>query len=132
VGLNELLYPELLHLESKSERRELFRSAKQRWYLYFMPAVLALNAFNFGVGFCGPGHHSHTWECYIRGTLCAIGAGVLGVVVARVGNRKIMRRRIRERLRKYGIHLCVTCGYDLRGSRSLRCPECGNEFQAGG
>ena len=34
------------------------------------------------------------------------------------------RRRRRQRMEQ---GLCVRCGYDLRGSESSRCPECGDE-----
>jgi hypothetical protein len=40
----------------------------------------------------------------------------------------LRRRRLRHR-RKLG--LCLHCGYDLRGSESPRCPECGTTRSAG-
>lgn len=43
----------------------------------------------------------------------------------------IVRGPIRTRWRNhYG--LCVECGYDLRGNRSHRCPECGTTFSPQG
>jgi hypothetical protein len=46
-----------------------------------------------------------------------LGAGTV------IAPRVIMRRVVGFR-RKHG--LCERCGYDLRGSTSTRCPECGN------
>jgi hypothetical protein len=128
MGLAEHLYPELLLLESKSERKEVLRSVRQ-WHIYLLAGSLGLNGFTLGFGFLGPGRIRHTGLDYLRGFLSASTCFLLGLILAKVGQRKIMRRRIRERLRKHGIHLCLNCGYDLRGNRSLRCAECGTEWR---
>lgn len=49
-----------------------------------------------------------------------------GMVLGPVWIVRLLRRR---RYRDHG--LCITCGYDLRGSREMgRCPECGMAFPA--
>lgn len=42
-----------------------------------------------------------------------------GIVLVRVGERTVARRRERS---------CPTCGYDLHNLRDRRCPECGSEY----
>ena len=39
-------------------------------------------------------------------------------------------RFVRRYLQERGIAVCLNCGYDLRGQRDPRCPECGREFDA--
>lgn len=50
----------------------------------------------------------------------AVGAVVVLTVVLLVG--EVRRRRFLDRERR---GLCSGCGYDLRGKRHERCPECG-------
>lgn len=42
-----------------------------------------------------------------------------------------LRRAVRALLRERGIHVCMACGYDLRGGAGDRCPECGTPDQPG-
>lgn len=59
---------------------------------------------------------------------------VLLVAVVVVGPVFLSRENIRHRLRRdlvnRGIAVCMACGYDLRGQREPRCPECGTPFDA--
>jgi len=51
-----------------------------------------------------------------------------GLVMALAMNflwRNPLRRYLRVQLAAAGIPICIHCGYDLRGSPSGRCPECG-------
>lgn len=41
--------------------------------------------------------------------------------------RKTIRRSIRQALVDSGLPCCLSCGYDLTGNESGRCPECGVE-----
>ncbi len=53
------------------------------------------------------------------------------LIMAVCGRR--MRRAVRELLRARGVHVCLACGYDLRGGTGVRCPECGTlDRPAGG
>jgi hypothetical protein len=52
-------------------------------------------------------------------------AGFVWVWVANVMFRRPIQRDLREQLAKRGVPICIPCGYDLRGSVSGRCPECG-------
>ncbi|HWL94257.1 MAG TPA: hypothetical protein VNT79_12060 [Phycisphaerae bacterium] len=61
------------------------------------------------------------------------GQWIIGMSAAALGpllGTWVVRRRVQQRLRielvKSGKRICLTCGYDLRGSDSPRCPECGN------
>ena len=54
------------------------------------------------------------------GVVLVLGLFILVSWIVRGGKRNLLRRR-----RKLG--LCLTCGYDLRGSKE-RCPECGKQF----
>ena len=43
--------------------------------------------------------------------------------------RRMVLDRLRGHLRELGIPVCVSCGYDLRGQTTSRCPECGTPFE---
>ncbi len=45
--------------------------------------------------------------------------------------RRRYRRAVRMELRRYGVALCVRCGYDLTGNESGVCSECGVPCRAG-
>ncbi len=55
-------------------------------------------------------------------------AAALGAALG-YGRKLLLRRAIHRTLRKYlcerGLTVCMRCGYDLRGQREQRCPECG-------
>lgn len=42
--------------------------------------------------------------------------------------RASLRRFVRRRLVELGVPVCQKCGYDCRGQREPRCPECGARF----
>jgi hypothetical protein len=48
--------------------------------------------------------------------------GITGLFIARGVLKEARRIRANERFES---RLCVNCGYDLRGTRHERCPECG-------
>lgn len=45
--------------------------------------------------------------------------------------RKRLRAALREHLATIAIPTCIRCGYDLRGSTSGKCPECGTVSHCG-
>lgn len=45
-----------------------------------------------------------------------------------IGTVPMVRGPVRQHWRRLK-GLCLDCGYDLRGNRSGRCPECGNRFR---
>lgn len=58
---------------------------------------------------------------------------ILPLVLAFIAPFLVFRKNIclylREELRRHGIPVCLPCGYDVTGCRSLICPECGTEFE---
>ncbi len=44
--------------------------------------------------------------------------------------RRGIQRDLRRQLRANGIHICVTCGYELTHHQSDYCPECGSPRRA--
>lgn len=81
------------------------------------------------------------WICYsiFAGRTFAFGSSwwapwtILFCVIAIMGGhlastmllRGRLRRALREELNQRGVPLCISCGYDLAGMASPRCPECG-------
>ena len=61
----------------------------------------------------------------IGGGSCIISLGILVHFFA----RRSLVPHLRRELNASGIPVCMTCGYDLRGSKE-RCPECGQKFHA--
>ncbi len=51
-----------------------------------------------------------------------------GVTSYQIRIRRPVRRHLRRLLIARGSPLCAFCGYQLRGQREPRCPECGREF----
>ncbi|MHC4442141.1 MAG: hypothetical protein ACYTF1_01565 [Planctomycetota bacterium] len=43
-------------------------------------------------------------------------------------NKGAVIESLRRQLNEMGIPICVNCGYDLRGQKDNRCPECGTTF----
>ncbi len=53
-----------------------------------------------------------------------LGVGV-GLALGAVAYRQRTRRIIRSILNERGVPICIACGYDLTGTVSGVCPECG-------
>ena len=56
--------------------------------------------------------------------------GVTGFISINWFWRHHLRRHLRQQLVDRGMPVCLKCGYDLRGQRLPRCPECGTPFDA--
>ncbi len=63
------------------------------------------------------------WTALVGLTLAGLYVAWWVVVRARV------QRRLRTRLVRLGVPICVGCGYDLTGNMSGRCPECGQQVR---
>lgn len=56
---------------------------------------------------------------------------VLREIIPRCFPRKHLLRILRECIHEFGVPVCYRCGYDLRGSDALACPECGSATSSG-
>lgn len=64
-----------------------------------------------------------SWAIVIAAEVALIGGGIAIILIARVCYSPPPRSGARLD--------CPACGYDLRGQRQCRCPECGREFALG-
>lgn len=130
--LSEWLAPEVLYLERPQARVELFKLAARATFQEGGYASLAVTAACASLVFfiiaC------LLLFCGLSGVygLLAVAFGLAYAVppVACVLRRGRIRFHIRRRLSGAGIHLCLKCGYDLRGLINRRCPECGTTSEA--
>jgi len=67
-----------------------------------------------------PGGWNWGWMLLSCGGICGLGYGLRVWLIL-----GLIRRSLREQLSARGVPICVECGYDLRGSETGRCPECG-------
>ena len=52
------------------------------------------------------------------------------LAILTISLRRGIRGDLRRQLRANGIHICVTCGYELTHHQSDTCPECGSPRRA--
>ena len=124
---NSRLFPELNLLETKVERKKVYlralkrlRRSPQLW-IYYAIAIVVLGATMF-------------LALRVRGRfpwgLAGLIVGFSFAASIQFVFRRPLRKQIRLQLVAMGIPICIACGYDLRGQRQPRCPECGRPFDA--
>ncbi len=62
----------------------------------------------------------------IAGPAGSVGSIVVGNLIFRVP----IQRHLREQLNALNVHVCLHCGYQLKGNTSGRCPECGRDIES--
>jgi len=121
-------FPELALFESIEQRRTAWHraglAAAGRATLWF-PA-LALLVLDCLIIFALPALGVPIGR---RGTIRGICFVSVCIFIFGLGwwSHRTMQRSLREQLVECGIAICLSCGYDLRGSTD-RCPECGTPF----
>ncbi len=120
----------------RTELSDPQRASPPRW-TQFLGVVLISPACSFGsILVCMAAIRlANIFQVGIALVPIALIAWLLGIVLAiRFAipflARHYWRCLLRERLRAHGIAICITCGYDLTGNVSGRCPECGTEVRA--
>ncbi|UCE59492.1 MAG: hypothetical protein JSU63_18865 [Phycisphaerales bacterium] len=121
-------FPELLRIESDSDRKDVLKKASKRvtygagYYLAFVAVVLC------GVLVARVVQSACSrWGAlpgYLAGTASALACGAAGGLLFLSAREKISRN-IRLELVARGMPVCIECGYDLTGNESGVCPECG-------
>lgn len=115
-----------------AEQKSLFLRSPAFWVL------LAITAFGVAVMIVAALGTMSPWIPIPRGgrgriiLSLAVAPGVAACMwwnAVRIWRRRF-ERHLRERREARGIPVCHACGYDLRGLRELRCPECGRPFDA--
>ncbi len=127
------LFPELAHFEDTDLREEALSQAKSNtgmllvWRVLSSVCVILL----IGTSYALPGSLSSN---VLLDWVALWSIVILLAVVFFGGPTWLTRNRIRRNLRmqliKHGIPVCCSCGYDVRGQIQLRCPECGQPFDA--
>jgi hypothetical protein len=135
-------FPELDLFESREEAEEAFCDAwrelrRDPWYwLWLMVAgavfvLLPLACFTIPVVYSGPPRPPSVLDGIPEAYLTT-GALIVFVFLPPVLHHlcwsRLVRGYLRERLALGKRPLCTRCGYDLRGLRDSRCPECGTTF----
>ena len=128
------LFPELNLLETKAERRKVHRRAlkrlrrRPRFWINLTLALVSLGATAILAVLW-----LERWFPMLHGNTGGIAVGIIGGtfgVTFQYVFRKPLRKQMRLELAAMGIPVCIACGYDLRGQREPRCPECGRPFDA--
>lgn len=136
--------PELHHFASDAERLLVLKAAKQhvlKEKTYYLIAWFVLIFFLGGLFIAVLGNFVQSCftsasipRLYILIPLKVIAWGILLYVWWSIIWNKLLRRRVKYELAKHGIHLCVQCGYILKGlpnvfqsdTLTIKCPECGS------
>jgi hypothetical protein len=122
----EGLFPELEHVTSSKDRRRILSQAQTRYVLirpWFWVLCASVVVFMiYGRGFLSVYFGLHG---YISAGIVGAAAGISMTYGGFWFARRQIRLYLRHEMRGRGIPLCLRCGYDLRGTPSGRCPECG-------
>jgi len=126
--IRELFWPELKYFGIDNDRWVCFRQAMEEvnrtpvWRLMTPVAfVVALACWWLAGKLTG----SHGWSIVVPVSLVVC----LPLWLLMSLHTRCVRRSLRRMLREKGI--CSRCGYDMRGSPSGRCPECGESVGLG-
>ncbi len=124
-------FPELAHVESRAERKALWRAAYypvlkswQYWFIAVASQAGCQVAFRLATAQLlrqtGIAAYTYVWS------ICAtaVGAALASILTLWLIRRR-MARNMRAELLKRGKPICLSCGYDLTGNVSGVCPECG-------
>lgn len=127
-------FPELERLETRRERRALWRAAYRpvvrgkRYWLIAIASQIALQlAFRLAGASAWAAFRPPVSPSIFSGAAATLGAAVAGVLTLGLV-RQALRRELRLRLNERALPTCLACGYDLRGAVARRCPECGVEI----
>ncbi len=123
------LYPELLLLEDKSHRREVFSSCYRRLWrtlpIALYPPALAVAAMAACVFLDAQIGRAVGLTPYATGAVFGATSGLICALGAPLVARGFLRAGIRRTLAERAIPICTNCGYHLTGNVSGVCPECG-------
>lgn len=131
MALTSRLFPELMLLRTAGARDAAFRAAKPFFRLssnssiFFFVALLLsgpAGILSLLAGLRVPLYVAHFSAFAVLSLFFSCG----NVLFARRRITRNLRRQLVDRT----IPICVGCGYDLRGQRDPRCPECGESFDA--
>jgi hypothetical protein len=119
-------FPELKRFEDERQQRSAFKHA---WNSIFLrgplrwPAILVV---------AGVYAFLYTADAVWASSKAAFHAGTAAVILAAalyLATPWMFRNRLRKHLRRQlamqNILICVECDYDMRGTASKKCPECG-------
>jgi hypothetical protein len=112
-------FPELNCLEP-AQRKQLLHGS---WWTYLWMLLRSLIAAMFTAAIIAIGMTT-PWAALLSGA--AVASGLYFLQLGRI--RRAMRKEIAAAFRGRQPPFCMRCGYDLRGSGSGRCPECGSDF----
>lgn len=116
---------------SQSEQRAVLRTSRQSvGAIASLSVAAAFAAWQFGTIWLIKAN----WPTI---ALCLVACGtwfIAGFVIVLYTSLRVqlpwIRRAVAERLSGTQQPVCANCGYDLRGNRTSRCPECGAAFES--
>ena len=120
------LLPELRRLPTPEARREVLRLARREVdkHWAFWVGIVAIVVADVVITFLLPRFGvPMPWRGTTRGLLSA--AAMIACLLLGWSFRKTIRRSLWRELASRHIPCCTSCGYDLTGNVSGRCPECG-------
>jgi hypothetical protein len=119
-------FPELDHL-TDNERAQLLGDLPRWTYWVLVGRSLLLGFFVGGLS-AGLLFRSTTPEILIATHLLIAASAAAAYYLTQLhGLRRLMRAEIATGFHNQRPPFCFHCGYDLRASAALRCPECGHE-----